>query len=160
MSYMRCLCSPSLKSPILRPFRSHSPRIAGYSERLVVRGGPSRPRCGPAPPPLCLTPGTQARPPGGGPAAVRGASAWWLVAVPTGPPGRRRRVLRAGGVRSAPAWSAPARLPLPAIRPDRRRRLRETERSRPGANAQTRDRQRPRPRRRAVAPLVVSGQRG
>ena len=25
---MRCLCSPSLKSPILRPFRSHSPRIA------------------------------------------------------------------------------------------------------------------------------------
>ena len=40
---MRCLCSPSLKSPILRPFRSHSPRIAAT---LVGGGGPA----GEAPP--------------------------------------------------------------------------------------------------------------
>ena len=33
----------------------------------------------------------------------------------------RRRVRRAGGVRSAPAWSAPANRPLPAIRQGRRR---------------------------------------
>ena len=36
MSYMRFLCSPSLKSPILRPFRSHSPRIADNEGRFTI----------------------------------------------------------------------------------------------------------------------------
>ena len=87
--------------------------------------------------------------------------------APTPRPGsgawRRRRALRAGAVRSAPAWSAPANRPLPAIRPAKRRLLRATARSRPRSECQNRRTAVQRPSTRArpweAVPVVQSGAR-